>query len=427
MAIIIDRNSKADTRLLIDRVNYSLYTDISQYRTDLTNNTTYFTSTDTRLAIRSPREISMVVNLDTINARILLNWGNTAGTVYIYRIDFSAATTVRFGHNNASLLTMALPGTPTVTPKKYLIHWSTDYDNYAATYYSECAICDIASNIWSIQRIDHTQPQAPVAAEQFNLGGYGAGVNILTDGMTRVDYCRIGCRFHSTTEATEDWVAATGSVTKTYPQLTPASTSFYTLNPNEAISNALLDEKTFAGPIELLSIITSKNNFIRLFSPIVNNVYTSPVTWDDTFTPANFYKSITGGYKLNIAYKFIRPVPLASHSEFPLVYAKVKVFAQTWIAAGAPVGTAVNIYMAGVGLIKLNADKYVLSATPVTSTTNHTSTGLGEWFDLGSIPCDGVQGFALLYDFGNATGHAYLRIKIKALVIEPRCAGYDSK
>ena len=109
MAAVLDRNSKADTRFLCEGGSHAAAAiDISQWRIYLTDATTYCYSVLSRLAVRSPREISIVVDLSTASSGILINWGKTDGTVYIYRITVAAGV-LTFGNNNAAL-------SPTVSP-----------------------------------------------------------------------------------------------------------------------------------------------------------------------------------------------------------------------------------------------------------------------------------------------------------------------
>lgn len=415
----LHRNSKADTRFFSDRAAggaANLATDISQYRTNLTNNTTYLTSLDARLAVRSPREIACVVKLATGNSGILLNWGNTAGTVYIYRITISGGTP-QFGHNNA-LLTFLAPPNISATARLYAIHWSTDYDFNASTYFSEFAICDLATGTWAVSRIAHTQPQAPVAAEQLNLIGRGAGSSPFTGGIAVVDYLRIGCRWHSTTEASEDWgsESAAPTITGIQPnvELAPSSPSFFSQDPNEDVADVLLDEGTFGGPIEFAAVINAGASTKRLFSPILNVTPNDPVTHDNTYVPTNFYRILPFSLiRLGAQYLFTRPLPYLATK------ARVRVFAQTWLAAGAPGGSVVSIQMAMFAMGSITETDVGLPAF-VTSTTNHTSAGAGQWFDLGvlDIPSNALY-FALGHKFGSGTGASYLRLKIKAIVVEP--------
>jgi len=413
MAYTLHRNSKADTRFLCDRDGggaADLATDISQWRTDLTNSTTYLTSTDTRLAVRSPREISVVISIASANSRTILNWGNTAGTVYIYRLGFSGGV-VQFGHNNATLATLAPPNLA-VAARSYLIHYSTDYDVRAATYYSDMAVCDLATGTWITTRATHSQPNAAVASQQFNISGYGAGSNLFTGGLTAYSFVRVGCRFHTTTEAKEDWYAQSSapSVTGVQPdvELAPSSTSFFTADPVEDVSDAILDADTFAGPAEFAGTLNAWAGRKRLYSPIVNLVPRAPDTLDNTY-------SSTGMFAVGLFYSSIG---LLWRTQLPYLCDRVwvRVHVQAWIAAGAPGGTTVSLQLAAYRAKKLGG-ALIQGGNSSTITDNHTSSGTGQWYDFVAFLSSGV--FVLAYKFGTGTGASYLRAKIKGVTIEP--------
>lgn len=432
MATVLDRNSKADTRFLCDRGGGGapeLATDISQWRTNLTNNTTYLTSSDARLAPRSPREISVVIWISTADSRIILNWGQ--GTSYMYRIQVQTGGTgaVQFGHNGATLLTLAPPGVG-ATAKQYLIHWSTDYDSKDATYYSEMAIGNIAANTWAVARIAHTQPQAVAGGDQFNLRGVGAGSTLYTGGLAAYDFVRIGCRFHSTTEASEDWVVENPapSITGISPtvELAPSSTSFYSADPAEDIANSILDEGTFAGPIEYSGNINATAQRRRLYSPILNIVTNSPPAYSDDYFPDNMWRQVasTGSYAglhFALGHVYWRPTTYRG------TRARVRVQAQAYLEAGAPGGSTVSAFLcmfsqgAKPGK-KVPAMKEGTSSSIVHLTTNDTDVGVGTWYDLGVLPLaskDGGTWLALGVGYGTGTGHDFIRLKIKAITVEP--------
>ena len=433
MATILDRLSKADTRALLIRDGggaADLAVDQSQWRTDLTNNTTYLTSTDTRLAVVAPREIAVVVKLATGNSGIVLNWGNVAGTTYIYRITISAGS-VQFGHNNA-LLTSITPPNVGAIYRLYAIHWSTDYDYVEGTYYSEMAVCDLTTGTWSITRITHSSPNAPAGGDQFNVIGRGAGSSPFTGGIGVVDYVRVGCRFHSTTEAKEDWYAESSAPSVDGVQLpielAPASTSYYTENPANDISDAILDAGTFAGPAEFAATINAAANRKRLIGSLLNEEMNAPPIYQDTYLPANFHRAVSfgglNGLQLTVSHLYFRPIPRGVNR------ARVWVHAQTYIAAGAPGGTTVANYLQVGSCPKIPPTTPVVKlpgsfTSQLMSTTNHGSTGTGEWFDLGDMSLQTNIGdysyFVLAYGFGTGTGHAYLRTVVKGIRIE----GYE--
>ena len=314
--------------------------------------------------------------------------------------------------------------------KSYLIHWSTDYDILGATYYSEIAVCDIGGNTWSVTRITHAQPQAAVANEQFNLFGYGAGVSLFNGGFSALDYFRIGCRFHSTTEAAEDWVAETSppTITGASPtvELAPNSTSFYAEDPSEDVSNTLLDEGSYAGPIEYAGNINAVAQRRRLYSPILSIYCNAPPLYNDTFFPDNMWRQVAtaGTYstlKITPAHTYWRPLGAGAWK------ARVRVQVQCYLEAGAPGGSAVSVKLAVVSFNAKPTKKapatHAVGCAVLTITDNHTDSGVGQWYDLGAMSGvlvkDGGTWLCLAVGFGTGTGHASIRAKIKAISVEP--------
>lgn len=417
---VLDRNSKADTRFLCDRDGGGapeLATDISQWRANLTNNTTYLTSTDARLAVRSPREISVVIWIATGDSRVILNWGQ--GTSYIYRIDVASGGTgtVRFGHNGGTIASI-IPPNVGGTARQYIIHWSTEYDVREGDYFSELAICDIASGNWSITRVTHNQPQAPAGGDQFNLRGVGAGLTPFTGGLAAYDFVRVGCRFHSTTEAKEDWYSESSAPTLAGVQpdveLAPTAPTFFSADPADDVADAMLDAATLAGAAEFAAVVNAAAGRKRLYSPLVNVAWRSPPTLDDTYAPTKFLRDLNSGlYKVDVARVFARPLPYQAFA------CRVRVHVQAWIAAGAPGGTTVSITLAAHQLVTLAAAN--ATSVQLVITDDHTSTGIGQWYELPAMLLSGVPlcYLAIGHKFGAGTGHAYLRMKIKAVQIEP--------
>lgn len=430
MAFLLDRNSKADTRGLF-LAGSGLDVDVSQWRTNLSNHTTYHTSGDARLAPRSPREISVVVKIATSNNRIILNWGNVAGTSYMYRVSVATGGTgnVIFGHNGANLLTLTPPGV-NGTAKSYLVHWSTDYDFFAGTYYSEMAICNIVSNTWEIARVTHSQPQAVAVGDQFNLLGIGAGSTLFTGGLAAVEAVRIGCRWHSVVEGSEDWVAEnpppdlTGIVPEV--ELAPSSSSFFSADPADDVADTLLDEETFAGPIEYSANINATAHRRRLYSPLLNISPGSPPLYNDSFFPSNMWRQVASSglhddLYFTVGHTYWRPTLKRA------LYGRVRVHAQTYLEAGAPGGSAVSVYLCMFAMAS-KPGKKVPAKTPGTAsqivhlTTDHSDTGTGQWYDLGTMFVSAKEGgtwLALGVGYGSGTGHSYIRLKVKAITVEP--------
>lgn len=121
----LSRNSKACTAFLCEPDTggaAALIVDISQERTNLTNNTTYVSEAmSARTAIDAPRSISIVVNLASTDLRPLVHLGTDA-THYSYRVNVGSGA-IQVGENNGTLVSVAVPSLA-VTPRRCLIHWA---------------------------------------------------------------------------------------------------------------------------------------------------------------------------------------------------------------------------------------------------------------------------------------------------------------
>lgn len=423
---MFNRNSKADTRFLGDSDLGDLFSDQSQWAGDLADNTTYYTSTDARLAVRSPRELAMVVEVKSDDAGILLHWGKTDGTQYIYKIAANGAGSIQFSDSGSLLALVPLPGV-TGTASPYLIHWSTDYDPVRETWYSELALCRLATGAWEVRWVEHAQPQATQIGWQLNVIGYGAGLSPFSGGVAAFRQIRIGCRYHSTTEAKEDWVDESTSpiVTGYAPpvELAPTSGLAYEPDQDSDIGDAILDPETFAGPSEWITALHSGAMRQRLYGPILNVICPSPqATIEHPPVPANLFRQVGTSRWAGIHHLWIRPVPIPPGQGG--LYARVRVHVQTWVAAGAPPGTTprLEVELRSSSSVSMEAS----TSTPVTTcTTDHTSTGIGEWLELGELPIQVKPGFGITFlnltvslGLDAHTGVAYRRARIKAVTAD---------
>lgn len=427
----IDRNSKADTIGLFYNGGggaADLVADYSQYAANLTNGTTHLRSTDSRFAVRSPRELSMVASLSNTQTGILLNYGNTAGTEYMYRVDISMGVLYFRQNDGAEVIQVTAPGI-TGTASSYVIHWSTDYDPIAGSYYSEIMVVRVAASSYTITRATHAQPNAPGAGFQFNILGYSTGTSAWSGGPSLVTSVRVSNRFHSTTEAKEDWISQSSAPSplgyEPPTELAPTALDFYTGDMGDDVADAILDTDTFAGPAEWLAVLHAGANRQRLYSPLLNVVFNNPPTLQNTWSPTNWWKTGSAidsdtDRRYGIGHVFVCPCPVTPAGT--ALTARVRVHVQGWVAAGAPGGTTPRIDLRMRSSSEIVGDLGNVSLGNVVSyTTNDGSGGVGTWADLGEVvlaQSEGVTYLALGLDFSSGTGAAYRRAKIKAIEVD---------
>lgn len=95
--------------------------DVSEQRTNLTNNTTYCSEANSaRTAINTPRTVVVVVDMTTTSSGLLVHHGSAAA-VYGYAVDKSAGN-IRVSENAVVRVTVAIPGLA-ASARKVLVHW----------------------------------------------------------------------------------------------------------------------------------------------------------------------------------------------------------------------------------------------------------------------------------------------------------------
>ena len=124
----LDRNSKACTRFLSDYPNgpsvAAAATDIGQWRTNLTNNTTYLTEASSARAALTTRTLEVGVSATAAATGTIMYHGATDNTAYTYKIRFNGGT-IDFAENTLLLasITYTVIGTANLW-----IRWATRDD-----------------------------------------------------------------------------------------------------------------------------------------------------------------------------------------------------------------------------------------------------------------------------------------------------------
>lgn len=417
----IDTNSKADTVFLSRASGGGLTVDLSQWHDDLTDEGGgIFTSSDNRFNLSSPREISIVIDANSSDEGFLTYYGDVDWNDASYVIRVSGGT-VLFYLGTSDIASIDLPNAGAFD-KEYVIHWSTTYDAQTTIYLSEMAVCETGTGTWSIKRAYHSEPPSN-ADWSFCLTGFPwDGSGVYTNTITAV---RLSRRFHSTTEAREDWVSTSSDplVYGVSPDVVLHGTiaSPFALLNTETLVGAVADTHAFAGPAHFWAATASHADRMRLYSPLVNVGPNNPMELSAGGSASAWHTdSPLGSYRMPLSYLFSRPIPGGCDA------ARVRLHIQGWRNVGYPVGTSMDVGFRVFALSKLPGQPGALKwgqSNAITVSTDHGSSGVGEWYDCGivNIPVQPFQicHFAVGYKFPNTTGQSYKRCKIKHVTIEP--------
>src|SRR5688572_16974325 len=268
----MDRNSKPDTVLLLDIVAGDPWTDYSQYRTSLTDQGTYLEDdTLDRTAFVSPREITLVWDIQSGDSGTLIEMGN-AGS-FSYRITKSGSN-ILCRENGLTRIQATLPSILVGTDTKYLIHWSC-YPFSTGTR-SELMLHNYTSGETVIAQATHVAGTI-TPGDILTVGGTNGGGSLFTGGLD-FHYVRVGRRFHSTSEAREDWITET-----TPPSVTQVRRDA-AIVPNRATVGIAADNE-LVGPALMWTGWAFLQADRRLQGPLVNTRVPSPLQVEFDYQP----------------------------------------------------------------------------------------------------------------------------------------------
>ena len=387
----------------------SVIVDVSEQRTNLTNNTTYCTEANSaRTAIAAPRTICVVVDMTTGSSGFLVHHG-TSAAAYKYAISKSG-TNICLSENAAVILTVAVPGLAAAA-RKFLIHWAQRPDG--AFNFNECVIYNFATAAWVFGSVTATAI-TPVSTDTFTIGATTTGTSAYSLGMTAFYTVAVGRRFHSTTESVIDHVAVPTPPSmpgrRRTPRITGASTDL-----------TIAGDGNFAGPQYLSALAATRDADARLLTPLVNLVVANPYT--ELVTPVTRYNRTAPGavnYRLSTRWLWHAwPGPQCNA-------ARVRIHvAVTGTGSVCPIQFRMySLANLPVGQPKPPPLVYYFSPTVQIA----ASTGAaGAWLDLGQVRLArddaGMTYLALALSFNNGGADIYTtNVKVRAVTVEPLSA-----
>jgi hypothetical protein len=375
-------NAKEDTRLLL--LSSNLTADLSQYGTNLTaSGASSYETNSARAALASAREVYVRITLTAAEAnRVLIAHHNTALTNLTYAIVTNGSGQIEV---QAGAGTSIWKG-PVAPASDLSIAMSTrvnpDTTGASDALISTFVVYDHTVGEWLA--IDQATHAAPTTASNYTLsvGGLLSGgfiVNAPTNAPTRV---RVSSSYHSSTEFGEDWVAA-----RTAYAGDLADEVEEPLGPD--VSCGLGSSPELVGRAQVgFAAAHSAAVQRRAWSPLVNEVYVDPATggggtggWPD-----HWLRTAPGSANYQMPLPFLRWVPVPAGAS----HAYVRVHVRSWVTSGAAVPIGIRVYA-----MNRPPDVAQIGAAPSPPletayrgevlTVDHTSTGTGEWLELGLL------------------------------------------
>lgn len=374
------RNSKADTTLLLDTAVSAIDVDQGPERTNLTDHTTYLDeASSTRSALAAPRNVALVVNMRGGWSGTLIELGNAV--TYSWRLLFAGG--VVYAYEGAALVAeVEVPGLG--VEETVLVHWSTREEG--ASTVSELAVYNFDQGAWAFATATHAA-STPTATDTLTIAARHGGASAYSGDIAAFTSVHIGRRFHSTTEAREDWVTESSPAAFTGYARAPAFTG-------AAAELAIAGEGNLAGPSMLLAGAATRQADQRTTGPFINVMPAAPGVELSTNYPPQFYRATPDAWGLwcirYLYHGYLGP---------KVNVARVRVHVEAYDDFGG-----------GVTISPLRFRSYSIADLPtsgpkpemtyhrsgVTSIAAPTAAG-GEWIDLGLVRLARSANFGLSY------------------------------
>ncbi len=408
-------NSKSDTVLLLDTGVADPWTDLGPERTDLVDQTTYVDENPSaRSAIGAPRNITVKLAMQSGHKGVLVYLGDVGGT-YSYKVSVNTGV-LSFAEAGILRVSVDVPGL-TGSDRTVLVNWSQRVEG--ANVIDDVAVGNLTTGEWVFGRGSHAA-STPNAAHILSVGMEADGATGPYSGGIGAFYAvHIGRRFHSSTEAMQDWgtpaTAATFDGYDRAPILTGTATTL-----------ALPAEGEFVGPSYYWAAVATRQAAQRAVGSFVNLSIRSPNAEGVTASPSRFYRATPDnvtGWKWCTRYLwhgYLSP-------KVNVAQVRIHVRAYDSMSGGATVN-AVSFRSYSIANLPLNgspvAPIYNRGAIVSTSTTTTTS---GSWLDLGLVTlardANGLSYFALGFRFATTNVNEGITFnttwKLNAITVDP--------
>lgn len=292
---------------------------------------------------------------------------------------------------------------------------------------SELIVYDHTAGAYlAIEKATHAAPTA-AATHTLSVGGayFAAGPTLINAPTTPPSKARVSRSCHNAAEFADDWVAEKSAHTHTLERLIePIGVGLDAGGVGQ-----------WAGQANVGFAAAHANALRgRMLTPMLKEFYPDARTLTTTPDPTQWIIGSPGDSTYKMDATLLRWLPCEGWS-----YAQVYVQVQSWITAGDPVPVGIRCYTMSrphVGLGWKLGDypmpplEYFFGEQVITE--DHTSSGEGEWLDLGVIKLpmlggtipgwSGSVGFGLSYAFDPAAASgndANARLRIKGWSVLP--------
>lgn len=254
-------------------------TDLGQYGLDHTTVTGHPKLTTDAFELGRPFEHTFVVGVDNTDTGTLFAYGDTVGFDRKLVLASSGVITPTINGSADTNGQITLPSIA-ATAKQYVICWTSDNsrDTGESAVKSWIYAYNVDDDEIEIVTWDHLGQSWGTSIS--SLWGDG-GASIFSGTAYAV---RFGNRFHTSTEIYEDFVSRSPL---------PAPTGETRVEPIVPDRNSNMGNNAeLVGPIESMVAEAVSKADLRTAGPFVNEVYTDPVQYDNTYLPANWNRAM---------------------------------------------------------------------------------------------------------------------------------------
>ncbi len=423
-------HAKPDTLALID-VGTSATADVSQAGSNWTSTANGAYSSNTALNVAgAPCEITCQFDATSAQDKTLVYLGDSDASHFIQlRVESGGAgIALRYntGAGNTILISAALPNLA-AGARTYTAQWCIR-DNPLSTGGSDAFLTELTiidhdtADSYHIEQATHADLTPTISGTFYACYGMwwdGASENDVFSGS--IAWVRIGVRFHSTTEAVEEWVSATT------PGTIDGDERVELLPLPQAAGN-WADDKEFAGKQLAYAAAANRDNSLRLSSNALTLRVLEDVANEDDLTdvyPAGWIMDDPGdnGNGWQVCLAFAAWLPVAETCNRYQVYLTKTLYDTTT----TPKQLEVRVYSSNAppGAL-VNQNTLERRRVTLTTSVDDTSTGPPTRHDLGLLPISrmthgGISGtfIYLAFRVNSGTADATTRYKIHDLTLDP--------